>query len=66
MAAGSELFERTTRRYGKPEWGIDFRHWSAASACRCSIATVWQRPFCQLLHFERMSVTAAPAAAASC
>ena len=22
MAAAAELFERTTRRYGKPEWGI--------------------------------------------
>jgi len=21
-AAGCELFERTTRRYGKPEWGL--------------------------------------------
>ena len=24
IAAGCELFERTTRRYGKPEWGLDF------------------------------------------
>ena len=23
MAAAAELFERTTRRYAKPEWGID-------------------------------------------
>ena len=23
IAAGCELFERTTRRYGKPEWGLD-------------------------------------------
>src|SRR5476651_392571 len=22
VAAGCELFERTTRRYGKPEWGV--------------------------------------------
>ena len=24
VAAACELFERSTRRYGKPEWGIDF------------------------------------------
>ena len=24
MAASFELFERSTRRYGKPEWGIEF------------------------------------------
>ena len=23
VAAACELFERTTRRYGKPEWGLD-------------------------------------------
>ena len=23
VAAGCELFERTTRRYGKPEWGLN-------------------------------------------
>ncbi len=29
------------------------RPWSAASACRCRSPTVWERPFCRLLHFER-------------
>ena len=24
ISAGCELFERITRRYGKPEWGLDF------------------------------------------
>src|SRR4029453_9969150 len=24
IAAACELFERATRRYGKPEWGLDF------------------------------------------
>ena len=28
IAAGCELFERTTRRYGKPEWGLPTRPWS--------------------------------------
>ena len=31
MAAGFELFERSTRRYGKPTFGFG-RPWSAASA----------------------------------
>ena len=26
VAAAAELFERSTRRYGQPEWGIDQRH----------------------------------------
>ena len=31
IAAGCELFERTTRRYGKPEWGLT-RHRSQRRA----------------------------------
>ncbi len=53
MAAGAELFERMTRRYGKPEFGI-----TETSVGGIHVAvrqkTVWQRPFCDLLHFERM------------
>ena len=26
LAAAAELFERSTRRYGKPDWDIEFRH----------------------------------------
>ena len=64
VAAAAELFERTTRRYGRP--GLAHRPipWSAASACRCISSTVWERPFCRLLHFERaFDACAAPAAA---
>ena len=53
VAAACELFERSTRRYSRPEWRHRLRRWSAASACRCSIKTVWERPFCRLVHFER-------------
>ena len=28
--------------------------WSAASACRFISPSVWERPFCRLLHFERV------------
>ncbi len=52
LAAGAELFERTTRRYGKPEFGlreteIDGRTIAVADRI------VWQKPFCSLLHFKR-------------
>jgi poly(3-hydroxybutyrate) depolymerase len=52
IAASAELFERTTRRYGKPAFGIDtvsFRGVPTAVHER----VVWERPFCRLLHFEK-------------
>ncbi|HRN99990.1 polyhydroxyalkanoate depolymerase [Nitrobacter sp.] len=53
VAAGCELFERTTRRYGKPEWGL---HETEVNGVRTpiEIRSVWQKPFCRLLHFDRM------------
>ena len=53
VAAAAELFERSTRRYGKPEWRIDSVVVGGERA-PIHISTVWQRPFCRLLHFERM------------
>ena len=53
MAAGAELFERTTRRYGKPEWDISTTLVGGERA-PIHIETVWERPFCKLLHFQRM------------
>ncbi|MBX3596636.1 MAG: polyhydroxyalkanoate depolymerase [Rhizobiaceae bacterium] len=52
IAASAELFERTTRRYGKPEFGlnstkVDFQTVSVVEE------VVWSRPFCNLIHFER-------------
>ena len=52
MAAACELFERSTRRYGRPEWAIDSTLVGGARAA-VSIKSVWERPFCRLLHFER-------------
>src|SRR5215510_9101082 len=52
MAASLELFERSTRRYGKPEWNIDQAVVGGAHV-PVHISCVWQRPFCRLLHFER-------------
>ncbi|GGF75764.1 esterase [Azorhizobium oxalatiphilum] len=52
MAAALELFERTTRRYGKPEWGLDTTL-VGGTRVPVHINEVWSRPFCRLLHFER-------------
>src|SRR5471030_727815 len=52
VAAAMEVFERTTRRYGKPEWRIDSTL-VGAERVPIQINTVWERPFCRLLHFER-------------
>src|SRR5262252_1854874 len=52
VAAACELFERTTRRYGKPEWDI---HDTEVNGIRTpvEIKSVWEKPFCRLLHFDR-------------
>jgi poly(3-hydroxybutyrate) depolymerase len=53
MAAAYELFERSTRRYSKPEWRIDHTV-MGAERVPVRINVVWERPFCRLLHFERV------------
>src|SRR5436309_7516096 len=53
VAAACELFERSTRRYGQPEWNIDSTS-IAGERVPVRIECVWQRPFCRLLHFERI------------
>ena len=52
MAAGAEMFERVTRRYGKPEWQLQP---VIIGGERVAIhpQVVWERPFCKLVHFER-------------
>jgi len=52
MAAGFELFERTTRRYGKPEFGITNIEINGEKVAIEEIVA-WQRPFCRLLHFAK-------------
>lgn len=52
VAAGLEVFERTTRRYGKPEFGLPETIVDGVPvAVRERI--VWREPFCNLIHFER-------------
>jgi poly(3-hydroxybutyrate) depolymerase len=53
IAAAAELFERSTRRYGRPEWRIASTL-VGGERVPVHIAGVWERPFCRLLHFERV------------
>ena len=53
VAAACELFERSTRRYGRPEWNIESTI-VAGERVPVHISCVWERPFCRLLHFERI------------
>ena len=52
VAAGAELFERMTRRYGKPVFGLDS---ITVGGVEHDVLEeiVWSRPFCNLLHFVR-------------
>ena len=52
VAAGCELFERTTRRYGKPEWNLPTTEVNGMRV-PVEIKTVWEKPFCRLLYFDR-------------
>ena len=52
MAAACEIFERTTRRYDKPAFGIetvlvDGQHVPVTERI------VWERPFCRVISFDR-------------
>ncbi|MBT9372796.1 polyhydroxyalkanoate depolymerase [Rhizobium sp. CSW-27] len=52
MAAGLEVFERITRRYGKPEFGLPTTTVNGDTVA-VTEKVVWSKPFCDLLHFER-------------
>ena len=51
-AAGCELYERATRRYTKPKFGIHEIK-AAAGTMKVREETVWTSPFCKLVHFKR-------------
>ncbi len=52
IAAFAELFERVTRRYAKPAFGLDKTKLESKTV-HVREEIVWSRPFCNLLHFER-------------
>ena len=55
VAAACEMFERTTRRYGKPEFS-----YGAVSVNGVQTEVVedvlWSKPFCNLINFRKKSV----------
>jgi len=53
IAAAAEVFERSTRRYGKPEWMTPSTQ-VGGETVPVHIMPVWERPFCRLLHFKRI------------
>ena len=52
ISAGAELFERMTRRYGKPTFGLDEIEVEGV-VYPILEDVVWSRPFCNLLRFVR-------------
>lgn len=52
VSAALELFERSTRRYRKPSFGLAHTHVDGQPVS-VREETVWRAPFCDLIHFER-------------
>jgi len=52
VGAMCEVFERATRRYGKPEFGVAS---TLVQGERVPVTEeiAWSRPFCNLIHFQR-------------
>ncbi|MDE2579691.1 MAG: polyhydroxyalkanoate depolymerase [Hyphomicrobiales bacterium] len=59
IAASAELFERVTRRYGKPAFGLRSTSVGGREVA-VTEEVVWAQPFCQLLHFRRELPADAP------
>jgi len=51
--AACEVFERTTRRYAKPVFGLDS---CKVDGVKCDVVEeiVWEKPFCNLRHFKKI------------
>lgn len=58
-AAALEVFERTTRRYGKPEWMIETTEIDGHTIA-VKPEVVWSKPFCNLIHFRLERPEAVP------
>ena len=51
-AAACQVFERTTRRYDKPSFGLDMTRIGSRDVT-VGEEVIWERPFCRLIHFRR-------------
>lgn len=60
IAASTELFERLTRRYGKPVFDLPETILAGSPAAVSEVA-IWEKPFCRLLNFTRELPVNAPA-----
>ena len=52
LYASAELFSNVTKRYGKPEWGINTVRINDVDV-RVQIIEDWSSPWCKLLRFQR-------------
>ncbi|MFT4074686.1 MAG: polyhydroxyalkanoate depolymerase [Asticcacaulis sp.] len=52
LYASAELFSNVTKRYGKPEWGINTVKINDVDV-RVQIIEDWSSPWCRLLRFQR-------------
>lgn len=52
IAAGAEVFERVTRRFGEPDWALPFTEIDGKKV-DVSEEIIVEKPFCQLIHFKR-------------
>jgi len=52
MAAGAEMFERTTRQYGKPTFDLPTTT-VGSQTVSVTEKIVWSLPFCRLIRFQR-------------
>src|ERR1700712_5417428 len=52
FAAGLDVFERSTRRYGKPSFGISETTIGGLKV-PVSETIVFEQPFCRVIHFTR-------------
>jgi len=59
VMAGAEVFERVTRRYGKPEWGLPTTEIDGREVAVVEEAVI-KRSYCHLIHFKREIVREDP------
>jgi poly(3-hydroxybutyrate) depolymerase len=52
LAAGAEVFERVTRRFGEPDWALPETTIDGRKVAVTEELIV-EKPFCQLIHFKR-------------
>lgn len=60
LSAACDLFEAITRRYDKPEWGLDQTVINGVEV-PVTPRVIWEKPFARLIHFERGQVAKAKA-----